>query len=67
MLNHPSKYRTKNWVEINDESCRKYNTNSQIKLKTSILKSSLFDYSDAGILVKGTIAIPNTAAQVIKI
>ena len=36
---------------------------SQIKFKTSMLKSSLYDYSDVYILVKGTITVPNTAAQ----
>ena len=55
--NQPSKFKTKNWVEINDESRGTYNVNSQIKFKTTMLKSSLFDYSDAYILVKGTIKI----------
>ena len=32
--NQPSKFRTKNWVEINDDSQGTYNTNSQIKFKT---------------------------------
>ena len=53
----PSKFRTKNWVEINDESRGAYDVNSQIKFKTTMLKSSLCDYSDAYILVKGTITI----------
>ena len=60
-LNEPSKFRTKNWVEIN-ESRRTYSTNSQIKFKTTMLKSSLCDYSDAYIFVKGTITANNTAA-----
>ena len=55
--NQPSKFRTKNWVEINDESRGTYNANSQIKFKTTMLKSSLCDYSDSYILVKGTITI----------
>ena len=38
--NEPSKFRTKNWVEINDESKETYNVNSQIKFKTTMLKSS---------------------------
>ena len=29
--NQPSKFRTKNWVEINDESRGKYATGSDIK------------------------------------
>ena len=55
--NQPSKFRTKNWVEINDESKGAYNVNSQIKFKTIMLKSSLCDYSDAYIIVKGKITI----------
>ena len=60
--NQPSKSRTKNWVKINGESRRTYNTDSQVKFKTKMLKSSLCDYSDAYILVKGTITVNNTAA-----
>ena len=62
-INQPSTFRTRNWVEINDESRRAYNANSQIKFKTTMLKSSLCDYSDAYILVKETITVNNTAAQ----
>ena len=60
--NQPSKFRTRNWVEINDGSRGAYNVNSQIKFKTTMLKSSFCDYSDAYILVKGTISVNNTAA-----
>ena len=60
--NQPSTFKTRNWVEINDESRGAYNVNSQIKFKTAMLKSSLCDYSDAYILVKGTISVNNTAA-----
>ena len=60
--NQPSKFRTKNWVEINDESRGTYNVNSQIKFTTTTLKSSLCDYSDAYIIVKGTITVNNTPA-----
>ena len=59
-LNQPSKFRTRNSIEINDESRGAYNVNSQIKFKTTMLKSSLCDYSDAYILVKGTISVNNT-------
>ena len=61
--NQPSKFRTRNWIEINDESRGAYNVNSQIKFKTTMLKSSLCDYIDAYILVKGTISVNNTAAE----
>ena len=60
--NQPSKFRTKNWVEINDESRGTYSVNRQINFKTSMLRSSLCDYSDAYILVKGNITVNNTAA-----
>ena len=50
--NQSSKFRTKTLVEINDDVLGMYNTNSQIKFKTG-----LCDYSDAYILVKGTISI----------
>ena len=53
---HPSKFRTRNWVEINDESRGNY-PNSDIKFKTTMLRSNLFDYADSYILVKGTITI----------
>ena len=39
-LNQPSKFRTNNWVEINDESRETFNANSQIKFQTKTLKSS---------------------------
>ena len=38
--NQPSKFRTKNWIEINDESRGTYNVNSQFNIKTAMLKSS---------------------------
>ena len=39
-----------------------YNTNSEIKFETKMLKSSLCDWSDAYILVKGNKTVNNTAA-----
>ena len=44
-------------VKINDDAQGTYKTNSQIEFKTTMLKSSVCDYIDACILVKGTIAI----------
>ena len=58
----PSKFKTKNWVEVNDESRGTYKSNSQIKFKTTMLKSSLCDYSDAYILAKETITVNNNTA-----
>ena len=51
---NPSKFRTRNWVEINYESRGNY-ANSDIRFKTTMLRSSVCDYADSYILVKGTI------------
>ena len=61
--NKPSKFKTRNWVKINDEARGTYSPNKQIKFKTAMLRSSLYDYSDAYILVKGNITVNNTAAD----
>ena len=61
--NQPCKFRTRNWVEINDESQETYDVNNQIKSKTSMIRSNLCNYSDAYVHVKGTVAVPNTSAQ----
>ena len=47
---------------MDDESRGTYNVNSQIKFKTTMLKSSFCNCSDACILVKGTITVNNNAA-----
>ena len=39
--NKPSKFRTRNWVEINDDLRRGYSPNKQIRFKTAMLRSSL--------------------------
>ena len=63
--NKPSKFRTRNWVEINDESRGTY-TSNDIKFKTTMLRSNLCDYEDAYILVKGTITITGTGNRAAK-
>ena len=62
-LNQSSKFRTKNWTKINDQSRGVYNVNCDIRFKTTVLKSSLCDYSDAYILVKGRIKITGAGAD----
>ena len=57
-----SKFRTRNCVEINDES-RGNNANSDIRFKTTMLRSNLCDYPDSYILVKGTITITGAGAN----
>ena len=54
--NQSSRFRTRNLVEVNDDSPRTY-TNADIKFKTTMLKSDLCDYADAYIFVIGTITM----------
>ena len=56
-----SKFATKKWVKVNDLSSDPYSINKNIRFKTSILRSDLCDYSDAYIVVKGTINVRSTA------
>ena len=60
--NKQSKFRTRNWVEMNDDTIGAYSPNKQTRFKTAMLRSSLCDYGDAYILVKGNISVNNTAA-----
>ena len=39
-------------VEINDDSGGTYNTKKKIKFKTTMLKSSLYDFDDVTYLLK---------------
>ena len=59
--NKPSKFRTRNWVEINDDIRGAYSPNKQIRFRAAMLRSSLCDYSDSYLLVKGNISVNNTA------
>ena len=59
--NQPSKFRTRNWVQINDKSKGRYDNNN-VRFKASIIRSNLCDYSDSYILFKETITVPNTWA-----
>ena len=60
--NKPSKFRTRSWVEINDDIRGAYSPNKQTRFITAVLRSSLCDYSDPYILVKGNITVNNTAS-----
>ena len=48
---------TKKWIEVHDQSGEIYNTNKQIRFKTSMLGSDLNDFSDAYIVVKGIVTV----------
>ena len=49
-------------IEINYELLETYITNRDIKFKTLIIRSNLFDYSNPFIHVKASITVPNKAA-----
>ena len=51
IANQPTRFSTNDWVKTNDDARGTYNTNSRIKFKTSMLTSSLCNYSDAYIFV----------------
>ena len=56
---------TKKWVEVHDQSGSaddRYKPNKQIRFKTSMLRSDLCDYSDAYIVVKGTITVTRSGS-----
>ena len=57
-MNHGEAYNDEDNNNDNDN-----NNNNKIKFKTSMIRSSLCDYSDACILVKGSITVPNTAGD----
>ena len=59
------KFVTKKWIEVYDQSKGNYNVNKEIRIKTSMLRSDLCDFSDAYIVVKGTITVlrPNAAKK----
>ena len=51
------KFITKKWIEVYDQSEGNYNINKEIRIKTSMLRSDLCDFSDAYIVVKGNIIV----------
>ena len=59
--NKSPKFRTRDWFEIKDDVRGAYSPDKQCRFKTSMLRSSLCDYSDACILVKGNISVNNIA------
>ena len=50
---------TKKWIEVYHQSGGNYNVNKEIRIKTSMLRSDLCDFSDAYIVVKGDITVTN--------
>ena len=62
-----SKFVTRKWNIVNDNSKANYDTANEITYNTEVLKSNLCNYNDAYILVKGDItatAAPQTKVVV---
>ena len=51
------RYVTKKWIEVYDQSQGNYDVNKEIRIKTSMLRSDLCDFSDAYIVAKGNITV----------
>ena len=52
-----TKFVTKKWVDVYDQSQGNYDLNKEIRIKTSMLRSDLCDVSDAYIVVTGNIIV----------
>ena len=63
--NEPSKFRTRNWVEINDQSKGTY-TGNNIKFKTTVLRFNLCDHADAYMLVNKRITVTGAGEIVLR-
>ena len=66
MIDEVPRFITKKWVEVHDQSGSaddRHKLSKEIRLKKSMLRSDLCDYSDVYIVVKGTITVtdPNDA------
>ena len=65
--NGTSKFATKKWYVIHDQNGTIYGEGSEnstnIKFETKVIKSSLYDYSDAYILASGDMAATNGNAN----
>ena len=48
---------TKKWIEVSDQSEGNCSVSKEIRIKTSMLRSDLCDFSDAYVVVKGTITV----------
>ena len=71
-LDEIPRFITKKWVEVHDQSGSaedRYKPSKQIRFKRSMLLSNLSDFSDAYIVVKGTVTVtdPNNGVYEKKI
>ena len=50
-------FATKKWIEVYDQSGGNYNVNKEIRIKTLMLISDFYDFSDGYNVAKGTITL----------
>ena len=55
------KFVNKKWIEVYDQSQGNYNASKEIRIKTSMLRLYLYDFSDAYIVAKGNIIVTKKA------
>ena len=48
---------TKKWIDVYDQSEKNHNPNKKVRIKTSMLRLDLCDFSDAYIVVEGDITL----------
>ena len=63
ILNKVPRFISKKWIEVHDQSGETFNTNKQIRFKTSMLRSDLGDFSNAYIVVKGIVTVTVSANE----
>ena len=51
------RYVTKKQIEVYDQSEKNYSVNKEIRIKTPMLRSGLYDFGDVYIVVKGDITL----------
>ena len=61
ITNQSSRFKTKNWFEINDGSRGTYDEDNQVRFKTLMLRSRLCDCSDSDTFVKLTATVKDTS------
>ena len=56
---------TKKWIELYNQSGRDYRVSKEIRIETPMLRSDLYDFSNAYIVVKGTVTVadPNDTKE----
>ena len=54
---------TKKWIEVYDQSQGNYDVNKEIRIKTSVLRSDLCDFSDVYIVLEGDITLEGDDAN----